>query len=46
MKTIRASWIVLRACAAYLARRISEEECRPRVNAARALTGRPPMAGG
>lgn len=45
MKTIRASWIALRAVAAWLSGRISEAECRRRVNAARALTGRPPIAG-
>lgn len=44
MKTIRASWIVLRASAAYLSGRINEAECRRQINTARALAGRPPIA--
>jgi len=44
MKTIRAIRIASAAVTAWLAGRISETECRRRVNTARALIGRPPVA--
>jgi hypothetical protein len=38
--------MVAAAVSAYLSGTIGETECRRRINAARALIGRPPMAGG
>jgi len=46
VKAIQANWMVAAATAAYLSGTISEAECRRRINTARALAGRPPMAGG
>jgi hypothetical protein len=43
MKTIRATWMAAAAMTAWMTGRISEAECRRRVNAARALIGRPPV---
>jgi hypothetical protein len=45
MKTLKASWMTARAVTAWVTGRISETECRGRVNEARALIGKPPMAG-
>lgn len=45
MKTIKAGWMTITAVSAYMAGLITEGEFRRRINAARALIGRQPMAG-